>query len=64
MMSQMSGDPVDRFLVELERELDDANQSYWDAGLEVVARRVWDARIEAIEKIRDVVIQVCDDRGV
>ena len=58
------GDPVDRFLVELERELDEANQSYWDAGLNVVARAVWDERINAIEKIRDVVVKVCDDRGV
>lgn len=57
-------DPVDRFLEELEKDLDEANASYWEAGLDILARAVWDKRIDCLEKIRDVVVKVCDDRGV
>lgn len=57
-------DPVDRFLEELEKDLDEANSSYWEAGLNILARAVWDQRIECLEKIRAVVVKVCDDRGV
>ena len=56
-------DPIDRFLEEVEHELDLAHEAYWDAGLKYVPRQVWDARCEALETVRRVVVEVCDDLG-
>jgi len=59
----MNADPTDRFLEEVENELDLAQKEYWAAGLSYVPRQVWDARCEALELLRRVVVEVSDAYG-
>jgi hypothetical protein len=60
----MLADPVERFLREVDVELENAWEKYHAVGLQYVPRQVWDMRCDALEMVRRVVEQVCDDRGV